>query len=95
MLVKARTGADQQQLCDRIHMQTGLAAFTRDDFIKKTYNYFLKSTGIPINFGISVALGFIVGTAIAGRLFTVSRWITFGISELLRQWGLATLCCCG
>jgi putative ABC transport system permease protein len=29
----------------------------------------MKYTGIPINFGISVTLGFIVGTAIAGQTF--------------------------
>ena len=29
----------------------------------------MKNTGIPINFGISVALGFIIGTAIAGQTF--------------------------
>jgi putative ABC transport system permease protein len=69
VLVKARAGEDQQAVCDRITRQTGLAAYTRANFISKTYNYFMKSTGIPINFGISVALGFIVGTAIAGQTF--------------------------
>ena len=34
-----------------------------------TVEYFMKNTGIPINFGIAVALGFIVGTAIAGQTF--------------------------
>ena len=29
----------------------------------------MKSTGIPINFGISILLGFIVGAAIAGQTF--------------------------
>ncbi len=29
----------------------------------------MKYTGIPINFGIAVVLGFIVGTAIAGQTF--------------------------
>jgi putative ABC transport system ATP-binding protein len=32
-------------------------------------DYFMKHTGIPLNFGIAVALGFIVGTAIAGQTF--------------------------
>jgi putative ABC transport system permease protein len=31
--------------------------------------YFIKFTGIPINFGIAVVLGFLVGTAIAGQTF--------------------------
>jgi putative ABC transport system permease protein len=34
-----------------------------------TVDYFMENTGIPINFGIAVALGFIVGTAIAGQTF--------------------------
>lgn len=34
-----------------------------------TYDYFMENTGIPINFGIAVVLGFIVGTAIAGQTF--------------------------
>jgi putative ABC transport system permease protein len=34
-----------------------------------TVRYFMKYTGIPINFGIAVVLGFIVGTAIAGQTF--------------------------
>jgi putative ABC transport system permease protein len=29
----------------------------------------MKNTGIPVNFGIAVALGFIIGTAIAGQTF--------------------------
>ena len=31
--------------------------------------YYIKYTGIPINFGITAALGFLVGTAIAGQTF--------------------------
>ena len=34
-----------------------------------TIEYYLKRTGIPINFGITVALGFVVGCAIAGQTF--------------------------
>ena len=34
-----------------------------------TINYFMKYTGIPINFGITAMLGFLVGTAIAGQTF--------------------------
>jgi putative ABC transport system permease protein len=69
VLVKAKPGADQKELCERITDVTGLAAYTRDGFKELTWKYFAKYTGIPINFGISVALGFIVGTAIAGQTF--------------------------
>ena len=69
VLVKAAKGQDVQRLCDRIHRTTGLAAYTQKQFIDKTYQYFMDHTGIPVNFGISVVLGFLVGTAIAGQTF--------------------------
>jgi putative ABC transport system permease protein len=43
--------------------------------------YYLERTGIPINFGITVTLGFVVGAAIAGQtfyLFTVENLKQFG-----------------
>lgn len=69
VLVKAKPGQDVAGLCARITRVTGLAALTREEFEWKTVVYFMKYTGIPINFGIAVALGFIVGTAIAGQTF--------------------------
>jgi putative ABC transport system permease protein len=67
--VKAKKGQDLPALCARIKRVTGLTAYTRETFKEVTMRYFLKYTGIPINFGISVLLGFIVGTAIAGQTF--------------------------
>jgi putative ABC transport system permease protein len=69
VLVKAADGVNQSELCRRITQATGLGAFTRLEFVWMTVNYFMKYTGIPINFGISVALGFFVGTIIAGQTF--------------------------
>jgi putative ABC transport system permease protein len=69
VLVKANPGVDLTTLSSRITEQTGLAAFTNWDFSWKTIMYFMKYTGIPINFGIAVILGFLVGTAIAGQTF--------------------------
>ena len=69
VLVKVRAGLDTAEVCERIRAQTGLAAYSTQGFKDLTFNYFMKNTGIPINFGIGVALGFIVGTAIAGLLF--------------------------
>ena len=69
IMVKAKPGTDIPALCARITKDTGLGAYTHAQFEKITYDYFMKYTGIPINFGISVMLGFIVGTAIAGMLF--------------------------
>jgi putative ABC transport system permease protein len=69
ILVKSKPGQGIAQLCERIRSTTGLAAYARKDFQWLTVEYFMKNTGIPINFGIAVALGFIVGTAIAGQTF--------------------------
>jgi len=69
VLVKAEKGEDLQGLCDRIQKRTGLAAYTAQQFKDLTYGFFMNNTGIPINFGIAVALGFLTGTAIAGQTF--------------------------
>lgn len=82
ILVKAKPGQDPRALTERIRRSTGLAAYTQAEFQKLTYDYFMENTGIPINFGISVTLGFIVGAAIAGQTF-----YSFTM-ENLRQFGL-------
>ena len=69
VLVKAREGENLKALCERIKKSTGLAAYAAQEFKDVTYNYYMKYTGIPINFGIAVMLGFLVGTAIAGQTF--------------------------
>lgn len=69
VLVKSAEGQDLTELARRIERQTGLKALTNRQFKDMTIGYYLRSTGIPINFGITVALGFIVGTAIAGQTF--------------------------
>jgi len=69
ILAGAAPGEDPLALCKRIEEQTGMKAETREEFKQMTYDYFMENTGIPINFGIAVVLGFIVGTAIAGQTF--------------------------
>jgi putative ABC transport system permease protein len=69
ILVQAKPGIDIPDLCKRIDEHTGLAAYPKQAFKELTVNYFMKYTGIPINFGIGVVLGFVVGTAISGLLF--------------------------
>jgi putative ABC transport system permease protein len=69
VLAKAEEGVDPAVVAGRIKDQTGLRARSSQEFIWDTMNYYLKYTGIPINFGITAALGFLVGTAIAGQTF--------------------------
>lgn len=69
VLVKAKPGVDPTALCKVLEEKTGLAAYTQAGFVKLTYDYYFQHTGIPINFFIAIALGFMVGTAIAGQTF--------------------------
>ncbi|MBI3818538.1 MAG: FtsX-like permease family protein [Planctomycetes bacterium] len=69
ILVKARPGADLDALCERIKSSTRLTAYTKAGFRELTMRYYMKYTGIPINFGTAVILGFLVGIAIAGQVF--------------------------
>ncbi len=69
VLVKAKTGSTVAEVCQRISQQTGLEALPREDFGWKTVRYYMRRTGIPINFGLTVGLGFLVGCAIAGQTF--------------------------
>ncbi len=69
VLVKAKEGVNPKLLAQTIQKTTGLKAYDSKDFRWLTISYYLKYTGIPINFGIAVLLGFIIGTAIAGQTF--------------------------
>ena len=86
VLVKAKKGQDIAELTRSIHEKTGLSAYSQAEFITTTYQYFMHNTGIPINFGISVLLGFIVGAAIAGQTFynfTLENLRQFGVLKAM------------
>lgn len=67
---KSVEGADVQEVCNRINTYPGMYALTREQFKWRIIKTFLE-TGILINFGLSVGLGFIVGFAIAGQIFYI------------------------
>ena len=69
VIAKAKPGENLDTLCERINRITGLKAYTPAEFKKLTFLYFLKYTGMPINFLTSVLLGFVVGVTIAGQTF--------------------------
>lgn len=94
VLVKAKPGQDPVELTRRIRDTTGLAAYTQDGFKALTYEYFMNNTGIPINFGITITLGFIVGTAIAGQTFynfTLENLRQFGVLKAMGASNLTLL----
>jgi putative ABC transport system permease protein len=69
VLAAPADGLGADQVAKAIRMETGLAAYTRDALRELTIDYYLKNTGIPITFGISLLLVFVVGMAIAGQTF--------------------------
>ncbi|MDR7103326.1 ABC transporter permease [Croceicoccus sp. BE223] len=71
VLVGAADNVSADELARRIHEQTGLRARTRDQFARDGIEFIVRNTGIPLNFGITVGLGFIVGVAIVGLTFSL------------------------
>jgi putative ABC transport system permease protein len=71
ILARASAGRDPAQVASEIEAATGLKARSQRDFAVDSIWYVAENTGIPINFGITVLLGFIVGVAIVGLTFSL------------------------
>jgi putative ABC transport system permease protein len=71
VLVGAQQPQQAAALAERIERETGLRARTRDEFAQDGIDFIIENTGIPLNFGITVALGFVVGVAIVGLTFSL------------------------
>jgi putative ABC transport system permease protein len=71
VLAKAGEGKSVESVAKEIIRQTGLKAMPADDFRWATIFYYLRNTGIPINFGTVVVLGAIVGIAVVGLTFNM------------------------
>jgi putative ABC transport system permease protein len=81
VLVKPVPGVAPSELCARIERATGLRARTSKQFQWDCVEYYLKNTGIPVNFGITIAIALIVGAVVAGQtfyLFTIENLKQFG-----------------
>ncbi|MDX2149774.1 MAG: ABC transporter permease [Bryobacteraceae bacterium] len=81
VLVKGKPGLSDEEVARRITSATGLKATTRNAFGWETIWYYIANTGIPINFGITVAIALVVGTVVAGQtfyLFTLENLKQFG-----------------
>ena len=81
VLAQSERHSSTEEVCRRIQRQTGLQAVTRSTFERMTIEYFLRRTGVAVNFGVTVLLGFIIGVTIAGQTF-----YTFTV-ENLKQYG--------
>lgn len=80
VLARSAPGSDPTAIAREIESRTGLKALTSDEFRWKTMDYFLRNTGIPVNFGTVVLLGVIVGIAVVGLTFNMF------VTENLKQY---------
>jgi len=81
IIARTAPGADPKAVCAEVKRRTGLDCMTADDFSWRSMIYVMKNTGIPVIFGCTVLLGFVVGTAIAGQTlytFTLENTKQFG-----------------
>jgi putative ABC transport system permease protein len=69
VLAGAQPGQDPAAVARQITAATGLKAYTKSEFFWITVWWFIKNTGIPVAFGATVMLGFIVGLAISSQTF--------------------------
>ncbi len=81
VLARAHAGLTPEALALRIQEATGLKARTTWQFAWDCVAYYLQNTGIPVNFGITIAVATLVGLVVTGQtfyLFTVENLKQFG-----------------
>ncbi|MCU0795118.1 MAG: ABC transporter permease [Akkermansiaceae bacterium] len=81
VLARPQSGVDAEELAVRIAEETGLKALTSPQFQWASVSYYLRNTGIPVNFGITVVVSIIVGLVVTGQTFYLF------ILENLKQFG--------
>lgn len=81
VLVRGRPGVSPEDLARRISEETGLKARTTRQFMWDCIRYYLENTGIPVNFGITIAVATLVGLVVSAQtfyLFTLENLRQFG-----------------
>ena len=81
VLAKPAAGMTVAEVCRRIEAATGLKARSTAEFSWDAFLFYIRNTGIPVNFGITVMIALIVGTVIPGQtfyIFTVENLKQFG-----------------
>ncbi len=81
VVARAADGQSPESVAAAITRATGLRARTSREFARDGIDYIIENTGIPINFGITVVLGVVVGIAIVGLTFSLF------IRDNIRQFG--------
>ena len=69
IIARPLPGTSPEKLAASIAEATALRARTTQQFVWDCVLYYLKNTGIPVNFGITILVGLVVGTVVAGQTF--------------------------
>jgi putative ABC transport system permease protein len=69
VLAAPAPGASPDEVAGRIREETGLRAYTENQFMWATVFWYVRNTGIPINVGLIVLIGFVVGMVITAQTF--------------------------
>lgn len=69
ILVGPAPGHTAAGVAAAITAQTGLRGWSEDEFIWSTIGWYIANTGIPINIGLLVVVGFVVGIVFSAQTF--------------------------
>jgi putative ABC transport system permease protein len=83
---KTLPGADVGNVLQQINAYHKVLGLTPDQLAKRIADHFLK-TGILINFGLSVALGLIIGFSITGQIFYIMTIHNLSYYALIKALG--------
>jgi putative ABC transport system permease protein len=76
ILAEPEPGVSPEELAARIERETGWSARAADDFAWQTIWFYIRNTGIPVNFGVIIVVGVLVGTVVTAQtlyLFTLDH----------------------
>ena len=62
-------GVDVEAVREQIETRTRFVARTGEEFEALTSGYIIEKTGILVNFGLAVGLGFVIGLIVTGQTF--------------------------
>lgn len=69
VLAAPQSGYSVEDVAGRITRETGLRGFSENEMMWSTINWFVTNTGVPINVGMIVVIGLIVGAVISAQTF--------------------------
>lgn len=69
VLAAPQEGITPEQVSDRIIKETGLRAYTEEQFKKASSDWMIQNSPIPFVVGLIVGIGFLVGIVVAGQTF--------------------------